>query len=107
MKNTPRYRTVLTVAIALSASGILGCRTAAGAAGERTGSECDREAPGTLRVANSSGRILDVYVARSDSPPQLLTQISPGTSSATSPARPTSAHATTSSTPLRGSASRA
>ena len=85
MKNIPGSRARLTVAIMLSAGGILGCRTTASSGEERTGSQCDREAPATLRVANSSGRILDVYVARSDGPPQLLTQVSPGTSSATIP----------------------
>src|SRR5688572_27833637 len=85
MKNTSRYRALLASAVMLAVGAIPGCRTAATSGEERRGSQCDREAPGTLRVANSSGRILDVYVARPNGPPQLLTQVSPGTSSVTIP----------------------
>ena len=76
--------TSLALASVLLAGTITGCRAASSAGDARaSGSHCDPEGPGTLRVANSSGRFLDVYVVRSASTPQLLTQISLGTSSVT------------------------
>ena len=61
--------------------GSIACRTTPEGAEARAAGRCDSEAPGTLRIANSSGRVLDVYVARPTGRPQLLTQVSPGTAS--------------------------
>jgi len=70
----------------LLAGGIIACRTVSSAGdAPSSDSSCDPEGPGTLRVANSSGRLLDVYVARTEGMPQLLTQVSSGTSSITVP----------------------
>ena len=87
LSGTSRNRVIgITLAGVLTLGAAIGCRTNPGVEGERTPtSRCDEEAPGTLRVANSSGRTLDVYVARPDARPQLLTQVSPGTSSVTVP----------------------
>ena len=66
--------------------GLTACRSTP-QSGDARGSagRCDTEAPGTLRIANSSGRILDVYVARPSATPQLLAQVSPGTISLSVP----------------------
>lgn len=74
-------RTLAPLATAVWVAGAMfGCRSAPQAADARgAGPRCDPEAPGTLRIANSSGRILDVYVARPSGTPQLVAQVSPGT----------------------------
>jgi len=77
---------MLALGCMLLASGIAACRSASSATVARTSrSRCDPEGPGTLRVANASGLLLDVYVARPEGMPQLLTQVSQGTSSITVP----------------------
>ncbi len=71
---------------ALFVGGVAGCRSAPLPADARAStSRCDPEAPGTLRVANSSGRMLEVYAARRTGTPQLLAQVSPGTISLSVP----------------------
>ena len=71
---------------ALLACSIAACATTStGAPGRSAAAQCDEEAPGTLRISNSSGRMLDVYVARGEAQPQLITQLAPGASSTTVP----------------------
>jgi hypothetical protein len=74
------------VAMALLIVGTFaGCRSGSNPNARSSASSCDQDAPGTLRVANSSGRVLDVYATRPSTSPQLLTQVSPGTSTVSVP----------------------
>jgi hypothetical protein len=81
------WRAVASISVLalLLAGGLASCRSTpnAGDTGDtrRSGARCDPDGPGTLRIANSSGRVLDVYVSRPAGTPQMLTQVSPGTAS--------------------------
>ena len=74
-----RLRTIAALTVVALLGAGLACRSTPQPNDVRAASRCDTEAPGTLRIANSSGRILEVYVARPSATPQLLAQVSPGT----------------------------
>lgn len=75
----------IALAMMLAAATVTSCRTSPSGEARSAASECDAEAPGTLRIANSSGRTLDVYVKRADAPPQFLTQVMPGSTASPVP----------------------
>lgn len=77
------WRIVSLASWAVLVSGaITACRTTPNSGRSRSAAaQCDEEAPGMLRISNSSGRVLEVYAARGDARPELLRQLSPGTAS--------------------------
>ena len=73
----PIIAALATALLAALALGAAACRSA-GAAKQSSVAQCAGDRPGTLRVRNFTGRLLEIHVRRATSPPQFLRNISPG-----------------------------